>query len=361
MAQPLLFCQYHFRGKATTRGANDSAKKRKTMKLKSRLLPGLCLGLLVAANSLEACSQTARPEYGANAITLADPTIFLDGDTYYLYGTSSPDGILVYSSDDLEHWSGPCGARDGHALMKGDSWGTMGFWAPQVFSRNGKYYMAYTANEQIAIAESDSPLGPFTQDSIAHIPAEMKQIDPFVFFDDNGKAYLYHVRLLEGNRIYVAELNDDMKGISEITAIECISAEPGGWEDTANAEWRVAEGPTVVKYAEGARPLYYLFYSCNDFRNPDYAVGYATAPTPRGPWTRNEDNPVMSRKNLGYNGTGHGDIFTDKAGKLHYVLHTHSGPSQVQKRKTAVVDLIFDGNTYTADPATLRFLEASAP
>ena len=299
----------------------------------------------------EPSTVSERPDVGH--LLLADPTIFLDDDgTYYLYGTSSPDGILCYTSDDLEHWQGPVGATDGHALIKGDAWGTKGFWAPQVFKHNNKYYMAYTANEQIAIAESDSPLGPFRQEEIGHLPATMKQIDPFVFFDNNGKAYLYHVRLIDGNRIYVAELNKDLKSVKEKTARECVSADAQTWEDTWNAEWTVTEGPTVVRQDK----TYYLFYSCNDYRNPDYAVGYATAKSPLGPWTKYEGNPIISRQDIGINGTGHGDLFTDKDGQLQYVFHTHHSRSRVAPRNTVVIALEFDGNSYTTKPETFHTL-----
>lgn len=290
-------------------------------------------------------------------VTLADPTIFLEDGVYYLYGTHSPDGILVYTSTDLEHWQGPAGATDGHALKKGDAWGTHGFWAPQVFKRNGKYYMAYTANEQIAIAESDSPLGPFRQETPAHLPAAMRQIDPYVFFDNDGKAYLYHVRLLEGNRIYTVELGDDLKSVDEQTATECISARPGTWEDTRNAGWTVAEGPTVVRHDSNGKPVYYLFYSCNDYRNPDYAVGYATAPTPFGPWERAEHNPMISTANVGNNGPGHGDLFTDTGGRLRYVFHIHHDTQNANPRKTAVINTYFDGTDYSVDPSSFYIFQ----
>jgi len=301
----------------------------------------------------EPSTVSERPVVGD--ITLADPTIFLDDDgTYYLYGTSSPIGIVCYSSTDLEHWQGPVGATEGLALIKGDSWGTKGFWAPQVFKHDGRYYMAYTANEQIAIAESDSPKGPFRQKEIAHIPADMKQIDPFVFFDDNGKAYLYHVRLINGNRIYVAELNKDLLSMKEKTARECIAADTLTWEDTWNAKWTVTEGPTVVKHGKKKDATYYLFYSCNDYRNPDYAVGYATAKSPFGPWKKQAE-PIIVRKVIGENGTGHGDLFTDKEGHLQYVFHTHHSASRPGPRKTAIVEMLFNGTDYTIKPETFRF------
>lgn len=119
--------------------------------------------------------ECEKPRFGQ--IYLADPTIFSDNGTYYLYGTSplSNNGFWVYKSKDLQHWDGPAGAVDGYALW-GNTYGTKGFWAPQVFKYNGRYGMAYTANEQIAIAWADSPLGPFVQDEPAMIPAKTKEI-----------------------------------------------------------------------------------------------------------------------------------------------------------------------------------------
>lgn len=296
--------------------------------------------------------EAEAPAFGQ--LHMADPTVLADGGDFYLYGTSphSSEGFLVYRSHDLQHWSGPCGRDDdGYALRRGaGTWGTQGFWAPQVLRHDGRYVMAYTANEQIAIAESDSPLGPFTQHVVAHMPASQKQIDPFVFFDTDGTAYLYHVRLDRGNRIFVVRLADDLKSVDEATARECVAAE-GGWENTAGSDWPVCEGPTVVKV--GA--TYYLFYSCNDFRNPDYAVGYATAKSPLGPW-RKSARPLFSRADFGINGTGHGDLFKDGAGRWMYVFHTHDSNAAVSPRRTAMVQLRLKGKKWSVMPGTFRQL-----
>lgn len=286
-------------------------------------------------------------------LCIADPTIFRDTDgTYYLYGTSpdSNKGFEVYRSGDLETWEGPVGAlASGFVLTPQTSWGTKGFWAPQVFLHDGKYYMVYTANEQLAVATADSPCGPFVQADKQMMPAAMKQIDPFVFFDTDGKAYLYHVRLTEGNRIFVAELNPDLKSVKEETARECVHAE-SGWEDTWNAEWSVTEGPTVIRQGN----TYYLFYSANDFRNPDYAVGYATASSPLGPWTK--QGVLISRNNMGMNGTGHGDLFRTDDGSWQYVLHVHHSAGQPTPRHTAIVTLHEKDGQFVAEPSTLRML-----
>lgn len=273
---------------------------------------------------------------GGQNIYLADPAIFHEKGTYYLYGTGGDSnyGFQVYTSKDLKNWEGPKGASGGYALKKGDSFGSKGFWAPQVFRYRGKYYMAYTADEFIAIASADSPLGPFRQTKIAKLPAEIKQIDPYVFFDEDGKIYLYHVRLTKGNRLFVAELNDDLTAIKESTLKECISA-TDEWENTQHTDWPVSEGPTILK----KNGTYYFFYSANDFRNIDYAVGYATSQSPYGPWKKYEGNPIISRQLLERNGTGHGDLFVDDKGEMHYVFHAHHSNTEVAPRQTAIVTM----------------------
>lgn len=296
--------------------------------------------LLLLALGLSVWMQAQNKPETDPTLYLADPAIFCDKGTYYLYGTGgdSDTGFLVYTSEDLKKWKGPSGVSDGYALKKGDTYGSTGFWAPQIFRYKNKYYMAYTADEFIAIASADSPLGPFRQDQLYRLPAEVKQIDPYVFFDDDGKIYLYHVRLTKGNRLFVAELNEDLTAIKDGTLTECISAQKE-WENTQHSDWPVAEGPTVIKQ-DG---IYYFFYSCNDFRNIDYAVGYATSDSPYGPWEKQQGDPIISRQLLKHNGTGHGDLFIDTDNHLRYVFHTHYSEKQVSPRKTAIVTMQTSG------------------
>lgn len=291
---------------------------------------------------------------------LADPTVFYYKQKYYLYGTDGfkPDsGFHVAVSDDLVKWKK--NTLNTRALTRGQAFGTKGFWAPQVFVHHNKIFMAYTANEQIAIAESEHPAGPFKQKQLQQLDAAVKQIDPFVFRDDDGKHYLYHVRLQEGNRIFGALLKDDLSAIDTSTLRECISAvaNPQPWENTLPVKWTVTEGPTVLK----RNGKYYMFYSANDFRNPDYAVGFATADHPLGPWIKSSHNPIISRLTTGINGPGHGDLFPDNKGNLYYVFHTHFSNEKVGLRKTAMVRILFAGNSQNepikVELSSLRFLE----
>ena len=279
------------------------------------------------------CILLATAQVGATQekgqINLADPTIFYHHKTYYLYGTvegKSDDGFRVYTSKDKIGWK-----EEGTVLKKGEAFGSKGFWAPQVFIYRKKFYMAYVANEQIAIAEANSPLGPFRQKEQNAIVGPVKMIDPYVFFD-KGKIYLYHVRLQKGNKIFVSEMNKDLKSIKENTTRECLEATEQ-WENTAKSDWGVTEGPTVLK--RGGK--YYLFYSANDFRNPNYAVGYAVSDNPMGPWKKFSSNPILSIVQSGLNGTGHGDFSLDRAGNLDYVFHTHQSNQKVGPRRTAII------------------------
>lgn len=301
-----------------------------------------------------AFAQEDRP------IHLADPTVFLYEETYYLYGTvegNADEGFLVYTSSDRKGWEGPVGATEGFALKKEDVFGDRGFWAPQVFHHQEKFYMAYTANENIAIAVSESPLGPFIQSKKQPLEAPVKMIDPFVYQEEDGKVYLYHVRLKEGNRIFVAELKEDFSAIKEETLTECVDAS-AAWENTTKASWPVAEGPSILRKGS----WYYLVYSANDFRNPDYAVGYALSRDPLGPWIKSEDNPILNRTMLKLPGTGHGDFFNDKSGDLWYVFHTHFAEDTASPRRTALIRIAFselgtEAPKLAVDPESSYFLE----
>lgn len=321
--------------------------------------------LTLSCTALLGCSgkkgtETAKPETPekpVNPIFQADPSILYHEGVYYLYGTNdknAENGFLVYSStDDMKNWT-----LNGYALRKGDAFGDRGFWAPQVWQYNGKFYMAYTANEKIAIAESTKPTGPFQQTVKAPIASAYGQIDPFIFIDDDGKKYMYHVRLGGGNRIWVAEMTDDFSAMKDGTNIECITATPGTWEHVNAAAGRVAEGPTVIKQ-DGK---YYLFYSANDFRHKDYAVGYAVSNSANGPWTRYTGNPIIHQSLTGHNGSGHGDIIKAKDNSLYYVFHTHYTPTVAVPRKSAIIKLKSIGAgtgeivTFSAEKESFRFL-----
>ena len=290
-----------------------------------KILLWLALSVL-AALTVNGCGRS--PKTAGNAtfnviqdkVPHADPFILLHDGVYYAYGTGEP-GFRVYTSTDLEHWQ-----KKGIALDIDNCWGTKMFWAPEVYNVKDRFFIFYSSEEHICVATSDSPEGPFTQDVVKPIREE-KGIDTSLFIDDDGTPYLYFVRFTGGNVIWVAEMTDDLLGIKEETLKECISAvDP--WE---LVDARVTEGPSVFK----RKGIYYMLYSANHTRSQDYAVGYATAPSPYGPWTKYSGNPVFRRDSPnadGLVGIGHGAPFKDRDGDLMYVFHAHQNDSTMQPR-----------------------------
>lgn len=268
-------------------------------------------------------------------IAFADPTIIRQGANYYLTGTTNtvPQGFSMLVSKDLKNWT-----STGPLLTEGPQvYGNKGFWAPQLYLNGKTWQLAYTANEQVAVAESSSFTGPFTQKQVKAVDASEKNIDPFVFTDDDGKTYLYHVRFNNGNYLWVAAYDKNTMSIDPSTLKQCFG-NTEAWENTPDYPAApIMEGPTVIKH----KGKYYLFYSANHFMSRDYAVGYAVADSPMGPWHKPANNRIIHRSTVGENGSGHGDVFADKKGNMFYVYHVHNSNHAVSPRLTRIVPLHF--------------------
>lgn len=278
---------------------------------------------------------------------VADPDVLYHNGTYYLYPTTTTGeagGIKVYTSTDLTNWT-----DKGLAMTANQkNWGTSGFWAPDIIERDGKFYMYYTANEHLCVAVSDSPLGPFEQEEWGPIHANTKEIDAHVFKDDDGQYYLYFVRFTNGNVIWGAKLNDDMKSIDESTLTEILVPSQAWEQDMA----RVNEGPYMLK-KDG---IYYLTYSGAHFASPMYGSGYATSNSPLGSYEKYEHNPIMQSNSV-VHGTGHHGITTSPDGtEMYMVYHRHLDLDNPDPREFAIDQLRF-----TTDENGKTVLEAHGP
>ena len=268
-----------------------------------------------------------------NTLPIADPHVLYHNGKYYAYGTRI-NGFEVYISEDLEHWR----RNESLALPPENSWGTRWFWAPEVYyiASKNRFFMFYSVDEHICVASATRPEGPFVQDERRPIVPNEKGIDTSLFIDDDGTPYLYYVRFTDGNVIWVAEMNDDLKSIKSETLTRCITAsEP--WE---RIQGKVAEGPSILKRGN----TYYLIYSANHFESKDYAVGYATSNSPMGPWIKYSGNPILRRDKpaaSGLTGTGHGTPFMTADGSYKYIYHAHGSNISVGPRTSYINDLNF--------------------
>ena len=281
------------------------------------------------------CACSADKVYVSKVIPFADPFIYYEDGTYYLYGTRSEDGIAVAVSKDLKTWQWPEEKPMYLALHKDDSYGDFWFWAPELYKVGDKYLMYYSAEEHICVAEGDSPLGPFRQKEQKPM-REAKGIDNSLFIDKDGKPYLFWVNFTEsGLQSWVAELEEDCSTIIEGSEKMCIATSQG-WEKV----WpSVNEGPFVLEH-EG---YYYLTYSANSYESPNYGLGYAVAEHPAGPWVKYDGNPILQFVG-GLEGVGHHAYFTDKEGNRRIAFHSHCQPGKIHPRKIHIGSYRFEDN-----------------
>lgn len=149
----------------------------------------------------------------------ADPSARVFNDTLFVYPSHDEDTATwftmkdwhVFSTTDMENWT------DHGVIFSLDdiSWAKQNAWAPDCIERNGKYYFYYPVEQsKIGVAVSDRPTGYFKDpldSALIHINAEgvvcnRDFIDPAVFIDDDGQAYLYMGQLV----VNVINLNEDM-------------------------------------------------------------------------------------------------------------------------------------------------------
>ena len=281
---------------------------------------------------------------------IGDPFVLRAPDgLYYCYATSAPDGFKAWTSPDLVHWQ-----ETGYVYQRQpDSWGESDFWAPEVVFYQGKYFMHYSArwgknqSLRLGVAVSESPLGPFVE--VANRPMfdfGYAAIDGHVFFDDDGRKYFYYSRDCSENivagrhesHLYVAELNDDLLTFKREPSL--ITRPEQDWETRHSAEWRWNEGPFVLKHTG----KYYLMYSANFYASHEYAVGYAVADSPAGPFVKATHNPVLASPSPEISGPGHNSVTLAPDGEtLVIVYHVHTDPQHPGADRQVCIDrLRFD-------------------
>jgi beta-xylosidase len=252
-------------------------------------------------------------------VGLGDPAVILHDDRYYLYATGDNRSYDVYRSSDLVLWSkGPKVFRSAEH----------GVWSPDVFysAKDRTFYLYYTVNKRIGVAISDQPDGSFT-DRGALIK---NAIDAHLFMDDDGTYYLYYAEY-PAFRISVQPMESPVrKRGGPVHLIQ--PTEP--WEKKGHP---VTEAPWILKH-EGT---YYLLYSGGGADTADYAIGYATAKSPVGPFTKFPGNPIVKR-GAGVFGPGHCSIIKDRSGNLWMVYHQKTDDVKGWNRIICIDPLWFD-------------------
>jgi len=249
----------------------------------------------------------------------ADPFVLRTATEYYAYGTGetleqSSSGerraFKILRSPDLVKWTAA-----GAALPVGPEAEQHVYWAPEVASFNGRYYLYYSSapagqdeRHRLRVASADDPLGPFTAHGLVLPESEGFSIDAHPFRDpQDNRWYLFFAKdYFEGRTgtgIAVVPLTPDLlQAAAPATAVITANADWQIYERNRTlygrqwTAWHTVEGPCVVTH--GSR--YYCFYSGGNWQTHDYGVSYAVADHPLGPWQHApETGPIVLRQRSG--------------------------------------------------------------
>ena len=259
----------------------------------------------------------------------ADGAPLVFNDTFYMFtghdegnsGFYSMNDWRCFSTTDMQNWTDL-----GSPLAYTDfSWAKGEAWAAQCVERNGKFYYyvtvtCKTGGRAIGVAVADKPEGPY-KDAIGKPlvgPMDgMKCIDPTVFIDDDGQAYLYFGN---GELRYVL-LNSDM--------ISC-KGEPAVI-NTKNGTFGAAFDEAPYLYKRGGK--YYMIYASDWLPQK---VSYSVSDSPTGPWTFGK---VIMQHQGGNCGTNHPGII-DYKGKTYLTYHDGNLPGGGDYARSECVDEI---------------------
>lgn len=247
----------------------------------------------------------------------ADPSARVFNGRLYVYPSHDIAGSKdwdmvdwhVFSTDDMVHF------KDHGVIfsLKDITWADKHAWAPDCIERNGKYYFYFPADDQIGVAVSNSPTGPFKdalgKPLIARNEAvPVRSIDPAVFIDDDGQAYLYFGN--SHDKVAVVKLKADMiTREGPIQVLDLPSYHEGIWVHKRNG-------------------LYYFSYPSYKGDMVANLMEYSIAKSPTGPFEYK--GVILDNRSRNV----HGSIVEFK-GKWWLFYHV-AGPSPYERRVCVV-------------------------
>lgn len=288
---------------------------------------------------------------------IGDPHVLYAGGEYLTFATGGPIGFNVWRSADLSTFTK-------EKALKKIAWVSGDYWAPEVYGVNGRYYMFFTGRWKengglrVGVAVSDAPQGPY-EDAIGGPLFDFgyAAIDGTLFFGEDGTPYMIYSRdcsenIVEGrheSHLYGVQLAPDL--LSVVGDPVLLTTPDTEWElTTGDYLWN--EGPVVLTH-EGK---YYLFYSANGYATKEYAVGVAVADKPLGPYTKQDNNPILNYivkdDETIVSGPGHNSFFT-VGDELFTSYHTHTYPNAPSGNRQLNIDRAgfhADGTAYINGP-----------
>lgn len=281
------------------------------------------------------------PEY------FADPFVWQHQGVYYAIGTGSLEAtgqvdeicqqrvFPLLRSNDLVNWQ-----FVGNALQRPDPALGDNFWAPEVASYDGIFYLYYSVghedkHHQLRVATSPNPMGPYQdiREPLVDPKTCAFAIDPSPFQDDDGQWYLFYAQDFldteDGMRAGTALVVDRLLTMTKLAGgARVVLRARHDWQRFLAErpmygnvyDWHTLEGPCVRKHDN----RYYCFYSGGRWETESYGVDYGVADQVMGPYSEagNEAGPRVLRSCPSQVlGPGHNSVVVSPNGQEYMVYH----------------------------------------
>ncbi|OJV20474.1 MAG: glycoside hydrolase 43 family protein [Dyadobacter sp. 50-39] len=226
-----------------------------------------------------------------------DPSVVQVGKDYYLVNSTFSyfPGIPVFHSKDLKNWKQIGNVIDRPSQM--DFMGeklTRGLFAPAISYHDGLFYLTCTDIDHDGnfVVTAKDPAGPWSNP--VRIP-QVRGIDPSLFFDEDGKAYIVYNSdapdrkpLYSGHRtIRIYEFDPkNLKVIGEEKQLV-----NGGVDLSQKPVW--IEAPHIMK-----RFGWYYLYAAEGGTSVNHTEVVFRSKSVWGPYVAYENNPILTQKGL---------------------------------------------------------------
>jgi xylan 1,4-beta-xylosidase len=289
-----------------------------------------------------------------------DPSVLKVGTDYYLINSTFSyfPGIPVFHSKDLKNWKqiGNVISRPSQMNFMGHRM-TRGLFAPAISHHNGTYYVTCTLIDKGGnfIVTAKNPAGPWSDPTF--LP-EVKGIDPSLYIDEDGKAYILYNSdapdykpLYSGHRT-IRMYEFDLKNL-KVVGEEKILVN-GGVDISKKPEW--IEGPHILK----ANGFYYL-YAAEGGTSVNHSEVVLRSKSVWGPYIPYEHNPILTQRDLPENrkdpitSAGHAQFVEGPDGKMYAIflaVRPYEGNYYNTGRETFIVPVEWKDGWPVANPGS---------
>ena len=249
-----------------------------------------------------------------------DPSLCRVGDDYYLVTStfSYYPGVPIFHSRDLLHWQQIGYVLDRPEQLDLDGLGvSRGIFAPAIRHHGGVFYLTTTLVDGGGnfVVTAANPAGPWSNPS--WLP-DVVGIDPSLFFDEGGKAYIiFNGEPPEGRSLYDGHRALWLYGFdtaSLTTVGPRILVVNGGTDISQKPIW--IEGPHIFK-----KGGFYYLIAAEGGTGYDHSEVVFRATDVTGPYTSYSANPILTQRHLDpkrenpITCTGHADLVETQNGQ----------------------------------------------